>query len=182
MIVIKASFEFELEIESELMAGKRVGILCRTKNNARMYSEMFKSYQQIVFSADTRDMSFEDINSSLHGKQLVIMTSAVTVGADIQEPFDKVFIDFRGTRGHSCTARNVLQMTGRFRRLSCPCLCVLVSHDPELIPGLEESVKQYILSRRNLVDENCLALTGGDWNTTRLKRRVCWHQTGLPNY
>ena len=64
------------------------------------------------------------------------MTSKVTSGADIQLMYDEIFVDFRG---QGCTARNNLQMCGRFRELRNTTITFLVEKDPEFKNNLERN-------------------------------------------
>ena len=52
-----------------------------------------------IFTSETDDLKgkqFERINHFLADVQLLILTSKITVGADVQVPFDRVYVDFRG--------------------------------------------------------------------------------------
>jgi hypothetical protein len=73
----------------------------------------------LSYSSDSteEDMKiFQNINTETERIQFLCFTSKVTVGADIQTRFDRVYVhaDSRG----GCSARDVFQMIGRARRLT----------------------------------------------------------------
>lgn len=147
--------KIETEIRDTLEGGEKVAICCRTKTQARIYEKMFsETYKSAVFVAgDPLLKKLEDIDTFLREDniQLVILTSCITVGADIQEPFGRVFVDFRGSDG--CTARNIMQMVGRFRVLSNTQVRVLVGREAQFIPNLYQHAHDYVMAKERLTDE-----------------------------
>ena len=106
---------------SQRKAGKKVGLLFRTKTQLE-YQKMFKQFgpRYKVYTSNTDDEVIKEFQEFVgvllaHYVCCLSFTSKCTVGADIQTEFDCVFVDFRG---QGCTARNVLQMIGRFRNLA----------------------------------------------------------------
>jgi hypothetical protein len=69
---------------------------------------------------------------------LLCFTSRVTVGADIQRLFDQVFLNAEDIGG--CSARDILQMTGRARNLRDPVIKVTL---PPSSSNSEPSFEQY---------------------------------------
>jgi len=76
---------------------------------------------------------------------VVILTSAVTVGSDINMQFDSVFVEFTGR--FACTARDIMQMMGRFRKVTCLDVLVLYQSDPEFYPGMEQIYQSKLMNR-----------------------------------
>ena len=91
--VIDNSNEFETQLKEMLASNKRVAICCRTKKKAKIYGEMLKQYHAQVISADSPKEiieQFEDLDKFIEDTKCLVMTSKVTVGTDVQVPFDKV--------------------------------------------------------------------------------------------
>ena len=148
-----SELKFGKKIEADLEAGKRVAILCRTKKKALMYAKLFESLvDTVVFTGDSPDQqmkNFELVNNYLKEKQLVIFTSKVTVGSDIQIPWDRMYLDFRG---QGCLARDALQMIGRFRRLADAPIQVLVDEVGCTFKGhVMDDAYEYLKTRRTVV-------------------------------
>ena len=130
---------FEQALQIALETKKKVGLLCRTKSNALVYAEKHKECKTAIFTSETDDEVLEEFQESdkfLADIQLLIMTSKVTVGADIQLMYDEIFVDFRG---QGCSARNILQMCGRFRELRNSKITFFVEKDPEFKENLEQN-------------------------------------------
>ena len=133
--------------------GKKVALLCRTKASALVYAKKFENFKTEIFTSETPDAkikAFERINIFLQDVQLLIMTSKVTVGADIQVVYDNIFVDFKGD---GCTARDILQMCGRFRQLNDTEIMCLTDKNPTVKQNLEQHALDYLYSRKNLTEE-----------------------------
>ena len=106
-----------LRLSTALKLGEKCAVCCQSKQRALDLAERFKEYRSKVYTKDTDDkdiLELRDINKALQDVQLCIMTSKVTVGADHTDAWGQVFVEAGGS-GRGCTARNLLQMVGRFR-------------------------------------------------------------------
>lgn len=109
------------KLRKRVDAGERVGVVCRTRKTAlavarALYPDGYPDTCK-VYTRDSSDevmRDFRDINAALVDATVVVMTSKVTVGADILIPWGSIFI--HGGWG-GCSARDTLQMTGRWRNV-----------------------------------------------------------------
>ena len=106
---------------TQIKRGDRLLLLFRSKTEMRNIMEYIKSIVEdckiLSFDGDSTVEHMEfftNINSVMTDYQLCCFTSKVTVSADIQVPFDGVYV-FAITRG--CSYRDVAQMIGRARQL-----------------------------------------------------------------
>lgn len=100
---------------------KRIGLPCRSKMkmNDLLGMDEMASCSKLKFDSDSTKeemLKLKDINQTLDGVQVLAITSKVTTAADIQQPFDAVYM-------HSCAAtgptpRDTLQMIGRWRNVT----------------------------------------------------------------
>ena len=103
----------------------RIGILCRSAIKLQTIYQLLRDefglrpdVDILAFCGDTSEQGmrrFVDIDRHLEGVRVLLFTSKVTVGADIQTQFSQLFIDASSYYG-PC-ARDVFQMLGRFRQL-----------------------------------------------------------------
>lgn len=142
-------------LKSSLVEGERVVICCRTRrrvyelisllsprNDAQVLADVrlkgsseikadladtkLDGIKLLSVTKDTPDSLVKDLRDSsavVLDHQLVIITSKMAVGNDVRTQVDKVFIDASGLFG--CTARVLLQMSGRFRNVSGDVIWVL---------------------------------------------------------
>ena len=113
------------DVRAKLAEGHQVAICCRTKARAKVWVEVFVSPSVLLVTGDTSDEDTmrilghmgegQNINTALTSVKLFIFTSKINIGVDIQLPWDWVFLDCKGGRG--AAARDLLQMSGRFRKL-----------------------------------------------------------------
>lgn len=121
--VITGNFMYE-SIRDDLKNKKKVGVVCRTRKNAEVLCETMKAGGArcglYTGSTDeqTRMKHWSEPNTYFKDIDLLIFTSTVTGGNDIQLPFDRVYADLCG--GGGANAREVLQMLGRFRKVNDP--------------------------------------------------------------
>ena len=106
---------------AQLKAGKNIMCAFRSKTQMLHALEVLKGYRALALhskSDDAEVLKFRDINDHLDDIVLLGFTSKVTVGADIQKPFDNVYL-FADTFG-GCSARDMKQMMGRARNVVDP--------------------------------------------------------------
>ncbi len=116
-------------VREKLTNGKKVAICCQSKKRAKAWDKMFScDYNTIIFTSDSDDetvATLRNMNEALNGCQLCIYTSKITVGTDHTNDWDVVFVD-AGGKGGGCTAREMLQMVGRFRHTNDEQLLTLI--------------------------------------------------------
>jgi hypothetical protein len=88
--------------------------------NERVPDLPYKAYSRDSSASSMTDWSRIDDVLREGGIRLLCFTSKVTVGADIQYQFDRVIVNTKGTDGRTCSARTLLQMAGRARRVRDP--------------------------------------------------------------
>ena len=143
-----------------------IALCCRTRTNAVMYRELLeKEYpghrgvrkiriEMFTGKSDAHQIrAFEDIEKFMNTQKpdVVILTSAVTVGADVQVLFDSVFVDFQSSNGQGCSAQNILQMIGRFRNLTNWEVLVVYKELPVFYSALMEDFHQQMEQKTDLV-------------------------------
>jgi len=133
LICTTNQLEFYNRIEDQITNGKRVTVCFQSRKRALIYLTKIKEVLmlQVVVKCYTRftdDAVIKElcnINIALQDTFLVIMTSKVSSGVDHTNPWDSVHIDAGGVE-KGCSARDLLQMVGRFRRCSCNDVYVLI--------------------------------------------------------
>jgi hypothetical protein len=135
---------------------KKIGVPCRTKKDAQTINAKCeewglktKIYTSLEDDVVMRD--FLDIDVAWRDVDVVVFSSKVVVGADCQIKFDRVYIhaDARG----GCTAREMNQMTGRFRNLGDATIRVLVSENFESSFHSYEDCLQFYDDRRKTIQD-----------------------------
>lgn len=152
--------DFVERIKEALNSGQRVYIGCRTEPNAQCHARVLAEFNPFVVTSKTEDMSaFKNLNKFLKTRQLIISTSKMSVGCDITIPWDRAFFDFRGKSGAS--ARNCVQMIGRFRKLKNTTVEVLSeSKHGTPNPDLDKQIEEYVSLRKNVSNEHHLLISG----------------------
>jgi late competence protein required for DNA uptake (superfamily II DNA/RNA helicase) len=108
------SLEMQEMLKQDLREGEKIGIVVSSKKKGERIVEMVKQYtgKYKFFNSQACDpKDFEDINATLKDVQVVMFTSTIKEGVDIQIPFDRVYV----FAGHTTCARDIKQMVGRFR-------------------------------------------------------------------
>jgi hypothetical protein len=108
------------DVKERLDHGERVMLCFRARHDLEIVTEMLAAHaplkRQLIFKSkqDAEHFhKFAHIDHHLADVNLLAFTSSVTVGADIQTLFDKVFI-FADSFG-GCSYRDMKQMAGRAR-------------------------------------------------------------------
>jgi len=113
------SFTFIRRIEDMLEKGETVAIACQSKRTCMRYEKMFQGrFKTLAIHGDSDPAvkrGTKDIDGMLKGVSLFLFTSALTVCADCQLEWDNFAVD--AYNGFGCSARNIVQMLMRFRRL-----------------------------------------------------------------
>jgi hypothetical protein len=117
-VVMKCDERSYIEIRGMLRAGEKIGICCPSLTDMERMAEMFKNDvtgKILIYSSihGDRDDTY-DIDDAWKDAQLVMFTSTLTVGADCQIMFHKIFVKISST-GSGPNPRTTFQMTGRFR-------------------------------------------------------------------
>lgn len=153
-----------------------MAVCVRTKREGNVIKDFIEKLtgKDVLFiSSDTSDADaqtlFEDINQAVLDVDVVIITSKVCVGVDITTPVSQCFVD--GT-GNGCSARNIIQMIGRFRHLVDNDVPFLVSHTNAIYIDEEEL---QLLS--NTFFEERKYIIGGEYQT--MLRRVPEFENGI---
>jgi hypothetical protein len=152
--------EFADRVRDCLEAGKRAAIACATQTNAQCWRELFAAYDPVLLTSQTQDCScFEEMDAFLADKRLVIYTSKLCVGVDIQAPWDQLFLDYRGHGGAS--GRVCVQMLGRWRQLQNSCIHVLSERRRGTpVEGLDQTIADYAALRKDLSQEHNTVISG----------------------
>lgn len=144
------------DLEVDLKAELKIGLPCRTKKEAKKARHLAKrlKIRYKLYTSEEDDSTMEDfkhLNERWVDVQLVIFSSKVTVGADCILEFDKIYINADSFGG--CNARNILQMTGRFRNVKDPVM-KLVCRESKVpqFPTFEEQV-QFFYDRREVMQD-----------------------------
>jgi hypothetical protein len=127
-IALVSSEQLIVEAIQKLQEGKRIVMPFRARSDllavtavieAQCHVNSLKLYKSCGTSiAD----AFKNIDATLKDVQLFAFTSIVTVGANILDTFDCVFLHADNAKG--CTAQNMSQMLGRPRNLRDPIIRV----------------------------------------------------------
>jgi hypothetical protein len=174
-------------IMKDLDAGLKIAVLFRCKSDLDRFLERddVKDISKLVFSSDTTKEvmnSFLNPDEALSNVQMFASTTKVTVGADIQLKFDRVYVHAKGKFG-AC-ARDMHQLIGRFRKLGdeairvcLPPPCTTPSHDT-FHSCLKEIKEQKSRNERVLAVAQTMDLvTQGDsfeWGSTPLVEILAW--------
>lgn len=134
------------DVRARLSDGKQVAICCRTKARAHVWNELLDNPNSLLIDGDTNDDvvattlglpgTDDSIDTALTPVKLFIFTSKLNIGVDIQLQWDHVFIDGAGGRGAS--ARDLIQMAGRFRNLVNVHVKVLVASTIPVYESLDD--------------------------------------------
>lgn len=153
---IMPTFDWWNEFEKDVSDGLKLGVPCRTKKDANTIAAKLKSADvsyKIYTSAedDVTMKDFRNLDEAWKDVQVVIFSSKVTVGADCQLLFDRIYIHAASYGG--CNARNILQMQGRWRQIKYKTIriCVKESKSPEF-PTYEQSLHFYDERRKSMKD------------------------------
>jgi hypothetical protein len=145
-----------------LRRGERVMCPFRTKKRMNDFicqvTAHLPTCKHLVFSGDTVESEMQDFHHidrvlEENAIQLLSFTSRVTVGADIQRLFDQVFVNAQGIGG--CSARDILQMTGRARNLRDPVIKVTLppsSSSSSSEPSFEQYFTQILEMKQRRKD------------------------------
>jgi hypothetical protein len=101
-----------------------------------VYGRKFPGKNILVLSSDTNDEDItrimHDVDSVLRDIDLLLFTSKLNIGIDITIPYNDVFVD---TSGKGCSPRDLIQMVGRFRRVTNTNVwCLLKTIEPVYLP------------------------------------------------
>ena len=144
----------------DLKAGLKIGVPSRTKKEAKKARQLAQklgiTYKLYTSEEDDITMDdFKNVNESWKDVQLVIFSSKVVVGADCTIWFDKLYPNADSSGG--CSARNILQMTGRFRNVKDPVMKIVCKEsNVQEFPSYEDQV-QFFHDRRQVIQD---ALSG----------------------
>ena len=148
IVLTKSEEDFERMIRESMKSGNLTALPCQTRT--RVYSWMVKlGLVPSKEDADKRlpiatpEMKYitsevpeseraklSCIDDYLEGAMLFAFSAAITVGADCQIQTNKIFVDASAKSGMGCTARNLIQMIGRFRKVTDDEVVVLVGNYP----------------------------------------------------
>ena len=146
-------------ITDRLGEGASVAICCRTKSRAVALHRLLEKpeYNAMLVTADSDDKevieTLKDINSALETSRLFVYTSKINIGVDIQLSWGYCFIDGKG--GLGCSARDLIQMCGRFRNLeNIDVYLVVARTEPkfEHEADLMARVSDYYQRRKEIID------------------------------
>ena len=133
----------------------KIGLICRTAAKLKHLMTCIIKYHNLQASeylhfdgnSDDRTMSkFSHINESLDSVVLLGFTSKVTVGADIQVPFYRVFVEANGVYGPH--VRDTFQMIGRFRKVTHSQVYILLPRNVRNYtpPNIQSELKRFKVS------------------------------------
>jgi len=123
------------KLSKEVRSGDKTAIACTTKSAAEAWSQYLQKHRPelktLLIHGDVDDSlktSMQTPNDFLAQFDVLIFTSVITVGADVQLPWHNLFVDASSRNG--CGARQLLQMAGRFRKLTTPRVDILYPAKP----------------------------------------------------
>lgn len=154
-------------VERACIDEKPIAICCRSRRRANDWKtdimqanpgarvELFTGH-----SHESQITKFLNIGDFFAQKKphVIIMTSVVTVGTDIQHQFQKVFVDFKTRSMAGASAQNVLQMIGRFRNVDDPTVELLYLKPPSYNPNLHADLTNLMHDRRTTFTKEYCAI------------------------
>eukprot|EP00808_Paulinella_micropora_P026300 g26132.t1 len=176
-------------VKSSAKAGEKTAIACATKACAEAWEQLIKKerpdLKAVLITGDVDDSlkkSMQDPDTFLKNFDVLVFTSAVSVGADVQLPWHLLLVDASSRNG--CGPRQLLQMMGRFRKMQVERVDVLYPPKPTkadvsytLCHRLEKArrdlreretdIKQYqgMIRFQETFDEDGTMLLSPDWFT-----------------
>lgn len=193
LVFMNDETKFLLSISEAVDRGECIMVGCRTKSAALALANRLRDEVGIstlkVYTGDSDDKEiadFDDIDDALQDTQIVIMTSKCTVGASCTLAWDRCYIH---AKGQGCSARNLLQMIGRFRNVKYPETLVFVAAEMDAPPPMEQRYQDamHTLQTRKRLTERWAGYLGwtahGDskgeliWAPDFITRQFAWADT-----
>lgn len=110
------------KIVEEIKAGEKTAIPCATKAAAIYWEQILAKdrpdLKVVTIHGDSDDSLKKGMqlpDTLLANFDVIVFTSAISIGCDVQTPWDHVLVDASSRNG--CGPRVLLQMVGRFRKL-----------------------------------------------------------------
>jgi hypothetical protein len=120
-VVIRDQTDVLDSLRQDIRDGKRVGVVSPLRQSVQYIDQLAQhedvkvKYFHGLSDESEKVVCWTDPDGEFDTTQVVVFNSAVTVGNDIQLPFDQLYVLADSARG--CNFRQFTQMMGRFRRL-----------------------------------------------------------------
>jgi hypothetical protein len=120
-IVIRNRDDVIGSLRHDMRTGKRIGVVCPLRESVQHVDQLAQDervtvkYFHGLSDEGEKVTCWMDPDGEFATTQVVVFNSAVTVGNDIQLPFDNLYV--LADSAYGCNFRQLTQMMGRFRRV-----------------------------------------------------------------